>query len=463
MVLGGQALSNVVAIAAHNYYNLALKADGTVVGWGTNLFGQTNIPAGLNNVVAVAAGPYHSLALKADGTVVGWGDNDSRADQHSCQLRTMWWRLRRANPQSGAQGRWHRRRLGRQQLGETTVFLLPIYCGRPGDLSGQPLSNVAAIAAGDYHSLALKADGTVVGWGDNTYGQINIPVGSEQRRGGCCRLRPSLFLTATGISGTAANEGASFVRAQIPARVRPCSRAATRTRLMNWAWAVLWTPPPAQLSGAKALLADVLELGMPYTLAHDDVLHGFLYGSESLMDTSAATNFLRPKMLCSKPRPTRRPRRWQEWARLRYQRFQDRLNQCLTNLQATGQPEIPRLVGHTLRLLNLLRDAWTRQPTRRLRRWRCGAQSNSPCLLLYGEPYMRYTLQYRDTLSVPGWTTTTITNLQDEQTITPPFSATPATLLPSHAADAVRYPPNRSRNAPAWHARPHVAPSPAPG
>src|SRR5690242_20869500 len=44
--------------------------------------------------------------------------------------------------------------------------------------------------------------------------------------------------------------------------------------------------------------------------------------------------------------------------RSRYLRFQDRLNQCLTNLQATGQPEIPRLVGHTLRLLNLLSDAW---------------------------------------------------------------------------------------------------------
>jgi len=34
-------------------------------------------------------------------------------------------------------------------------------------------SNVVAIAAGEYHSLALKADGTVVGWGDNYIGQAN--------------------------------------------------------------------------------------------------------------------------------------------------------------------------------------------------------------------------------------------------------------------------------------------------
>src|SRR5450756_552750 len=30
------------------------------------------------------------------------------------------------------------------------------------------LSGVAAIAAGLYHSLALRSDGTVVAWGDNT-------------------------------------------------------------------------------------------------------------------------------------------------------------------------------------------------------------------------------------------------------------------------------------------------------
>jgi hypothetical protein len=92
-------------------------------------------------------------------------------------------------------------------------------------------------------------------------------------------------------------------------------------------------------------------------------------------------------------------------------------------------------VGHTLRLLNLLCDAWT-QPTNSprpaLEIW---SEGSSPRLLLYGEPYMRYTLQYRDTLSVPGWTTTTMTNLQDEQTISPPVSGTPQrfyrTLLPT--------------------------------
>jgi len=39
------------------------------------------------------------------------------------------------------------------------------------------LSNVVAIAAGGSHSLALKADGTVVAWGRNDYGQTNTPLG----------------------------------------------------------------------------------------------------------------------------------------------------------------------------------------------------------------------------------------------------------------------------------------------
>ena len=55
---------------------MALKADGTVVGWGWNGYGQTSIPASATSVVAIAAGGYFSLALKADGQVIGWGNND---------------------------------------------------------------------------------------------------------------------------------------------------------------------------------------------------------------------------------------------------------------------------------------------------------------------------------------------------------------------------------------------------
>ena len=61
------------------------------------------------------------------------------------------------------------------------------------------LSNVVAVAAGYYHSLALKADGTVIGWGDNSYGQTNSPGRFDQRGGHCAAARyHSLALKADG-------------------------------------------------------------------------------------------------------------------------------------------------------------------------------------------------------------------------------------------------------------------------
>jgi hypothetical protein len=39
------------------------------------------------------------------------------------------------------------------------------------------LSGVKAIAAGEYHTVALKADGTVAAWGMNDTGESNVPIG----------------------------------------------------------------------------------------------------------------------------------------------------------------------------------------------------------------------------------------------------------------------------------------------
>ncbi|MBE0540387.1 MAG: immunoglobulin domain-containing protein, partial [Verrucomicrobia bacterium] len=62
--------SNVVAIAAGAYHNLALRADGTVVSWGTNGFGLATVPPTATNVVGIAAGWNHSLALLGNGAPV---------------------------------------------------------------------------------------------------------------------------------------------------------------------------------------------------------------------------------------------------------------------------------------------------------------------------------------------------------------------------------------------------------
>ena len=47
---------------------------------------------------------------------------------------------------------------------------------------------------------------------------------------------------------------------------------------------------------------------------------------------------------------------------IRRARFNDRLNARLDDLAILGQPELPRLVSHTLRLLRLLRDSYSPVP-----------------------------------------------------------------------------------------------------
>jgi alpha-tubulin suppressor-like RCC1 family protein len=42
------------------------------------------------------------------------------------------------------------------------------------------LADVALVAAGGRHSLALRRDGTIALWGDNSLGQTNQPSGPGQ-------------------------------------------------------------------------------------------------------------------------------------------------------------------------------------------------------------------------------------------------------------------------------------------
>jgi alpha-tubulin suppressor-like RCC1 family protein len=144
---GFGTLSNVVAISAGAYDNLALLSDGTVVAWGYNDEGelgdgettQSDVPvqvkgAGgsgtLSGVSAISAGVDFSLALLSNGTVYGWGYNLHHE-------------------------------LGD---GETTPSYTPVQV--PG------LSDVSAIAAGGYFGQALLTDGSLYGWGDGEYGEL---------------------------------------------------------------------------------------------------------------------------------------------------------------------------------------------------------------------------------------------------------------------------------------------------
>jgi len=75
------SLSTGPMVAAGGGTSFVLKANGTVLGWGSpsgvdgfGAFPSPIRPAGVDSVTAVAAGQYHTLALRRDGSALGWGN-----------------------------------------------------------------------------------------------------------------------------------------------------------------------------------------------------------------------------------------------------------------------------------------------------------------------------------------------------------------------------------------------------
>ena len=102
------------------------------MGDGTTTHRSTPVQvSSLSDVTAIAGGGLHTIALKSDGTVWAWGYNYFG------------------------------------QLGDGTTTTKR---GTPVQVSS--LSDVIAIAGGAHYTIALKSDGMVWTWGDNSSGQL---------------------------------------------------------------------------------------------------------------------------------------------------------------------------------------------------------------------------------------------------------------------------------------------------
>jgi alpha-tubulin suppressor-like RCC1 family protein len=201
--VGGQ-VSNVVQVSAGGNATCALKVDGSIVCWGDNSSGQTNVPSGLVATQVSMGGNSACAALKANGSVVCWGDNSSgqtyvptgldritqlsTGSSYSCAVADngtiFCW-----GDNSYDQANPPRYRAGEhpaQQVSAGTNHACAV--GTAGDVicwgdnrAGQrnvPSSLVATqVSAGGNTTCALKADGSVVCWGDQTAGQTNVPSG----------------------------------------------------------------------------------------------------------------------------------------------------------------------------------------------------------------------------------------------------------------------------------------------
>ncbi len=194
--IGGQILSNVTAVAAGRTESFALKRDGTVVGWGKGAL--SDVPAGLTNVIAISAGRgfvSHGVALKRDGFVAAWGQGNPPPTGLSNVVAIAASDETGANVALKADGtvvEWAVR-------GVDYVSTVP-----------DGLSNVVAVSAGGGQRLALKRDGTVIGWGNNGAGEATgIPTKESryQSRGDAVKIGSQVLSNVVAI---AAGQGYSL-------------------------------------------------------------------------------------------------------------------------------------------------------------------------------------------------------------------------------------------------------------
>src|SRR5712671_545596 len=199
-------LNSISAIMGGELHNLALKADGTLWGWGANFVGQvgdgtTNDAAlpvqiglgstpPLTNVTKLGGRTYFSLAVKTDGSIWAWGMNwngqlgngtitpSSQVVLNPVMVSNSQPGQAVNNPAQVSCGYtygvalltnrtvwvWGTGLHGELGCGTNVQSLIPIQV--PG------LTNVTAISSGWKHTLALKSDGAVWAWGLNSHGEL---------------------------------------------------------------------------------------------------------------------------------------------------------------------------------------------------------------------------------------------------------------------------------------------------
>jgi alpha-tubulin suppressor-like RCC1 family protein len=186
------ALKDVIAIAAGERHCLAQDSHGTVWGWGENGNGQLGIPASTIAAVPVvvpyvvspqriAAGGWHSLAIGGFGEVLAWGAG-FRGQLGIAKLtdRTIPTSvLLPRGATTATAGRTHNLVVlaggdvwGFGDNGVCQLGLSPLvypFTYAPVDLG---IRNAIGAQAGAYHSLVLATDHSVVGWGDDSAGQL---------------------------------------------------------------------------------------------------------------------------------------------------------------------------------------------------------------------------------------------------------------------------------------------------
>jgi alpha-tubulin suppressor-like RCC1 family protein len=222
--------TSMIQVAGGEDYSLGLRSDGTVWSWGGNNVGQLGdgtttqrgkpeeIP-GLAHIIQISAGNSSSFALRSDGTLFAWGNNGSGelgdgttidrlspvpvpgltgVTAVSSGLLTT---LAIAGPNHNVWG-WGDNSGGQVGDGSKTNRLSPVQTG---------LFNATTVNQGIFESGAIRSDGTLWLWGDQT-------------------TDPTLQISLTGVTNVSLGNVVDLVIAQPPAPPAPTTATVPNLR-----------------------------------------------------------------------------------------------------------------------------------------------------------------------------------------------------------------------------------------